>query len=199
MVDGWEKWRIHTRWFTKNNCWRMRPVKDYPYQKCAKQMLIDDTNEGIHTRWRMNQLLMEETNEGLPWRTTHSRWCAKQLLKDETDEGIHTKYQMTYETTVGGWHQWRITRARWCTKQLLIDETEESTSDNARNTYLWMRTVNEGLPIPDDRYAGELLEMSQISQVLTHHVVKRLVCQIGWVLSWIDLPFVSSLPILVGQ
>ena len=29
-------------------------------------MLMDETDEGIHTRWYTKQLLMDATNEGLP-------------------------------------------------------------------------------------------------------------------------------------
>ena len=32
----------------------------------TKQLLMDETDEEIHTRWCTKQLLMDETNEGLP-------------------------------------------------------------------------------------------------------------------------------------
>ena len=97
-VDGWDQWRTtHTRWWTKllmdervegihtrlctNNCWWVRPIKDYPYQ-----MMYKTTVDGRERSKNPYQMMYETTAEGWNhWSTVHTRWHTKQLLIDVRD------------------------------------------------------------------------------------------------------------------
>ena len=105
-VDGWDQWRTtHTKW-------------------CKKELLIDATDGGCHTRWCTRSCWWMRLT-----KDNHVTWCAKHLLMKHTDEGVHT---------------------RWCTKQLLMDETNEGLPipDDVHCNCCWTRQMM--VSIPDD-------------------------------------------------
>ena len=118
-VDGWDQWRTTlSRW-------------------CTKQMLMEETDEGIHTRWCTRQLLSDGWEQRI---TTHTRSCIKFLIMDETSEGIHSRSytkQLLMDETDEGIH------TRWCTKQLLMDETNERLPvlDDVQHNWRWTRQM----------------------------------------------------------
>ena len=119
-VYGWDQWRTaNTRW-------------------CTDQLLMHETDDGIHTRWCTKQLLIDKTCEGLhiPEDVQKNYWWMRQN-KDP--------YQMMYETTVDGWGQWRNTSTRWCTKQQLKDEGNDGFHTRWCTKELLMDGIDEGI------------------------------------------------------
>ena len=122
-VDGWNQWgNTQTTWGTKH-------------------MLMDETGEGIHTRYCAKQVLMDETNEGIPipHEVQNNCWWMT------TDERVHTS--MMYKTNVDGWDRQR-NPYHMMTKQLLTDETNEGLSipDEIQNNCWWMRQMRKSIP-----------------------------------------------------
>ena len=185
-VDGWVQWRAtNTRWCTKqllmdekdeesipddvrNNCWWMRPMKDYPHLK-----VYETTVDGWE-RWSSTYQMMYETTDD-EWeqsRTAHTRWCTKQLLMDETDEGIlpdnvwnncgwmrpmkNYPFQMVNKATGDGRETSNI-HTRWCTKQLLMDEKDDGIHTRWCTKQLSMDENNEELPIRDGAQSTKLM------------------------------------------
>ena len=121
-VDGRDRWKIPYQMMhdTTVNGWHQGRTTDT--RRWAKQLLMDEGDEGIHTRWCTKQLLMHETNKGLPIPDN----VEKQLLMDKTDEEIHI---------------------RWCTTQPLTDKTSEGLpiACDVRNNGWWTRQMKESI------------------------------------------------------
>ena len=146
----------------------MRPMKDYPYQMKYKQLLMDEIDEEIHTRWCAKQPLMHESKEGLPIvdEVQNNCWWMRQMKKSIPDDVQNifwwmrpmkdysyqmkykttvdgwdrwkNPYQMVHETTVDGWDQWRTTRTRWRTNNCWWMRKMESIPDGVENNCWWM-------------------------------------------------------------
>ena len=192
-VDGPEQRRTdHTRWCTKqllmvetkksipddarNNCWWMRPMKDFPYQIVYKQLLMDERAERIHARWRTKQLLMDQTKKGhsIPDEVQNNFWWTRQMKESipgdvqnncwwwkhkENHTRWCTKQLLMVETNEELPHQIMYKEllmdertdgihARWLTKQMLMDQTKEGISipDDVQNNCWWMRQMKDIIP-----------------------------------------------------
>ena len=120
-VDGWHQWRTNdTRWSTK------------------KQLLMDETDEGIHAWWCTKLLLMDETNERLPIPddVQNNCWWMRQMEESILD-GVRNNwwwmrpmkdypYQMMYKNNC------------WWMRQM-----KESIPDDVRNNWWWMRPMKD--------------------------------------------------------
>ena len=164
----------------RNNCWWMRPMKNYPhpmrykttvdgwdrcrkpYQMGTKQLLMDETNEGlpISDEVQNNFLWMRQMKKSIPdgvrnnclwmrpmndypyqimYKTTADGWGRwrnpHQMMCKRTAGGWgiwRNPYQMMGGTIVDGWDQWRTSHTRWCTSQTTVDGWNLRTTTQAR-------------------------------------------------------------------
>ena len=131
-VNGWdERMTTHARW-------------------CTKQLLMDERDEGINNRWRINSCScmkrMKDYTYQMVYKTTC--WWTKQMMESIPDDARSkcwwrrpTKQLLKLKTDEG-------INIRWCTKQLLIGNTNEGLPipDDVQNSCWWIWEMKESMP-----------------------------------------------------